>query len=82
MSPANLVDGPFTVSGVARQFGVQGWQVRRLFERGLLPPAARAGGYRLIAGGELPAVEAALRRAGYLDDESEAVAFATGEEGR
>ena len=30
-----------TIGDVARRFACQPWQVRRLFERGLLPPAAR-----------------------------------------
>ena len=38
-----------TVGAVARRFGVPAWQIRRLFERGLLPPAARLGAYRVIA---------------------------------
>jgi DNA-binding transcriptional MerR regulator len=56
----------FTVGAVAERFGVPPWQVRRLFERGLLPPAARAGAYRVIAAADLPKVEQALRDAGYL----------------
>jgi hypothetical protein len=44
-----LADG-----AVARRYGVGPWQVRRLFERGLLPPAPRIGAYRVIAGADLP----------------------------
>jgi DNA-binding transcriptional MerR regulator len=57
-----------TMGDVATRFGVQVWQVRRLFERGLLPPAARVGAYRVVAADDLPAVEQALRTAGYLKD--------------
>jgi hypothetical protein len=42
--------------------------VRRLFERGLLPPAPRVGAYRVIAVGDLPLVEKVLREAGYLPE--------------
>jgi hypothetical protein len=51
---------------LARHFGCEAWQVRRLYERGLLPPARRIGRYRYVALTDLPAVEAALARAGYL----------------
>lgn len=55
-----------TIGTVAARFGVPPWQVRRLFERGLLPPAPRVGAYRVVAEAELPRVEAALVAAGYL----------------
>jgi hypothetical protein len=62
-----MTDVPFlTLGAVARHFGCQTWQIRRLFERGILPPAPRAGAYRLIAVRDLPAVEQALRDVGYL----------------
>ena len=57
---------PLTIGAVARHCGCLAWQVRRLFERGLLPPAARVGAYRVIAATDLPQVEEALRAAGYL----------------
>jgi DNA-binding transcriptional MerR regulator len=57
---------PMTIGEVASHFGVQTWQVRRLFQRGLLPPALRVGVYRVVNNDELPAIEAALRQAGYL----------------
>ena len=55
-----------TVGDMARRCGCQPWQVRRLFERGLLPPSHRMGLYRVIAVADLPQVEQALREAGYL----------------
>jgi hypothetical protein len=55
-----------TVGAVAVRYGVQAWQIRRLFERGLLPPAPRVGPYRVIAVADLPKVEKALRDARYL----------------
>jgi DNA-binding transcriptional MerR regulator len=62
-----MQDHPYlTVGDVAARCGVTAWQIRRLFERGLLPPAARLGPYRIIAEADLPKVEAALREAGYL----------------
>jgi hypothetical protein len=56
---------------VAQHFGCPGWQVRRLFERGILPPAPRVGAYRVIPQQDLPAVERALRAAGYLPEAAE-----------
>jgi DNA-binding transcriptional MerR regulator len=61
-------DPPLTLGAVARRCGCLTWQVRRLFERGLLPPAQRVGAYRVIAPSDLPLVEQALRSAGYLRD--------------
>jgi DNA-binding transcriptional MerR regulator len=58
-----------TIGAVARHFGCPAWCVRRLFERGLLPPAPRVGAYRVITAGDLPLVERALRAAGYLSGE-------------
>ena len=55
-----------TLGPVARLYGCPTWKVRRLFERGLLPPAARVGLYRVVALEDLPTVEEALREAGYL----------------
>jgi len=55
-----------TIGDAAKRFGVQPWQVRRLFERGLLPPAPRVGAYRVIAVEDLEKVEAALKAVGYL----------------
>jgi len=57
---------PLTIGAVADQFDVPAWQVRRLYERGLLPPADRLGPYRVIDHADLPKIEAALRKAGYL----------------
>ncbi len=62
-----------TVGQAAQHFGVAEWKIRRLYERRLLPPAARLGTYRVIGPDDLPRVEEALRQAGYLRDR-EAVA--------
>jgi hypothetical protein len=59
-------DNVLSTSEVARHFGCRAWQVRRLFERGLLPPAQRIGRYRYVAVSDLQAVEGALARAGYI----------------
>jgi hypothetical protein len=58
-----------TIGAAARHFGCRPWQIRRLFERELLPAAPRVGAYRVIAVEDLPKVEAALRQAGYLPEE-------------
>jgi DNA-binding transcriptional MerR regulator len=61
-----------SIGAVARRCGCPAWKIRRLFERGLLPEAPRVGAYRIIAAADLPAVEDALRRAGYLPKAREA----------
>ncbi len=68
---STLIANPvLTIGDAARHFGCSAWQVRRLFERGLLPPAPRIGAYRVIAAADLPRVEEALRAAGYLPQEA------------
>jgi hypothetical protein len=62
----------YTTGDIARRYGVEPWQVRRVFERGLLPPASRVGPYRVVAAADLPTVERALRAAGYLTEKAEA----------
>jgi hypothetical protein len=57
---------PLTIGAVAGHFGVPAWRVRRLFQRGILPPAARVGVYRVVDPGDLPQVERALISDGYL----------------
>lgn len=58
-----------TTGDVARMFGCEVWQVRRLYERRLLPDGPRFGPYRLIDAADLPRVEDALKAAGYLKPE-------------
>lgn len=62
----------FTTGDVARRYGIPLWNVIRLYQRGLLPPADRIGSYRVVKEEDLPAVEAALRKAKYLPQEREA----------
>jgi DNA-binding transcriptional MerR regulator len=59
-----------TLGDVAARCGVAVWQVRRLYERGILPPAMRLSRYRVVNPDDLPAIEAALRQVGYLKGES------------
>lgn len=56
----------FTLPSIARRFGCAEWQVRRIFERRLVPDPPRLGQNRLITEKDLPAIEQALRTAGYL----------------
>jgi DNA-binding transcriptional MerR regulator len=56
----------YTIGDLARHFGCKHWQVRRVFERGLLPPARRVGAYRVVFATDLPQVEAALSKCSYL----------------
>ena len=60
----------FTTGQLARHFGVALWQIDYLWRRGLLEEADRAGILRVVPEADLPKVEAALRRAGYLPKES------------
>ncbi len=55
-----------TLGDVARRLGCHVWQVRRLYERSLLPEPPRVGSYRVVHGPDLPRVAEALRAAGYL----------------
>lgn len=57
-----------TLGEVAAEIGrgIKIWQVRRLFERSILPPAERIGQARVIRREDLPIVETALTQAGYL----------------
>lgn len=55
-----------TVGELAARFGVPQWMVRRLYETGQLPPAARIGAYRVVPESEVGAVGRALAKAGYL----------------
>jgi len=57
-----------TIGDVARRFGLAVWQVRQLYLRNLVPPAERIGLYRVVSESDLPTIEAALRRAGYLKE--------------
>jgi hypothetical protein len=61
-----------SIGQAAARFDVPLWKVRRLFERGLLPEPERIGVYRLLDEADLPAVEAALLRAGYLKETAHA----------
>src|SRR5262249_11306781 len=51
---------------VAVHFGVDLWRVQRLYRRRLLPDPPRVGPFRVVRADQLPQVEAALVRAGYL----------------
>jgi hypothetical protein len=56
------------IGGAARHFGVPPWKVRRAIERGFYPEPPRMGPFRVIPRSELPVLELALRRAGYLPE--------------
>jgi hypothetical protein len=52
----------FSVNEAGRRLGVPGWQVRRLYDQGKLPPPRRIGLWRLLTVDDLPAITEALRR--------------------
>ena len=55
-----------TLGEIACRYGCQLWQVRRLFERKIVPEARRIGNYRVVPEVELPDIESALLHAGYI----------------
>jgi hypothetical protein len=57
---------PLTLGQVARHFGRPTWMVRRLFERGILPPPPRVGQNRIVHAEDLPVIAEAMRQVGYL----------------
>jgi hypothetical protein len=59
----------YTLGDIARRHGCFVWQLRKLFERKLLPEPTRIGIYRVVAEEDLPAVEKALKDAGYIPSE-------------
>jgi hypothetical protein len=63
---------PFMLGTAARHFGCQVWQLRRLYESGILAEPPRVGAFRVVTEADLPAIEAALREAGYLPAREEA----------
>ena len=64
-APAELL----TLGQVGDHYRIQGWKVARLFDRGILPPPRKVGVYRVVSRDQLPVIEEALRRAGYLPAE-------------
>jgi hypothetical protein len=69
VGPVAALAPVLTLGDVAHKVGVSVWQVRRLFERGTLPAAARVGQYRVVAEADVPAIKEALEAAGYLKSE-------------
>jgi hypothetical protein len=63
----------YTLGAVAKRYGVRLWQVRRLYERRILPEPARLGLYRVVTDADLPTIHRALIAAGYLRPEREEV---------
>jgi DNA-binding transcriptional MerR regulator len=60
---------PLTIGDVARHFGCETWQVRRVITTGRVPEPPRLGAYRVFYPSDLPHIETALRAAGYLPQE-------------
>jgi hypothetical protein len=63
------MSSPMMLGDVAAKLGVELWQVRRLYQRGLLPEPQRMGNFRVVFVKDLPAIAQSLREAGYLKDE-------------
>jgi hypothetical protein len=47
---------PMTLGVAASRLGCRPWQIRRLFERGILPEPGRVGAYRVIPERDLPTI--------------------------
>jgi DNA-binding transcriptional MerR regulator len=54
------------IGEVARRLGCEPWHIRRLIARGLLPEPGRVATYRVFREADLPRIQAAIARAGYL----------------
>lgn len=67
----------YTLGDLARYFerelgvSLPVWKIRRLYERRLLPEPGRIGNYRVVDASDVPAIEDALKRCGYLPDDVE-----------
>ena len=61
---------PMTMGQIGAKYGVPQRHVRNVFTRGFLPEPGRVGAYRVVPVDQLPEVESALRRAGYLPAEA------------
>jgi DNA-binding transcriptional MerR regulator len=67
MTTANTnTSSVLTLVDVCRLLGAHPWQLRKLYDRKLLPLPRRAGRYRVYSVDDLPLLEKALRKAGYL----------------
>jgi hypothetical protein len=60
----------YTSGDLCKRFGVLPWQVMQVMRRGFLAEPSRIGPYRYWVEADLPRVEEALRRAGYLPREA------------
>jgi hypothetical protein len=58
----------FTTGQVAKRLGVEVWQLLRTIRLGHLAEPIRLGHFRVWVADDLPRVEAALRKAGYLKE--------------
>ncbi len=59
-----------TLGEVARLFNCQLWQVRRVYERGLLPDALRVGKQRVVPKKDLPKLRKVMVAERYIRHES------------
>lgn len=68
MSKTASETGFLTMGQVAERIGqgAQVWQIVRIFNRELLPPAMRLGRYRVVPEGRLKEIATVLREAGFL----------------
>ena len=70
------MESPLTTSQVARTLSespllsgtIAEWQVRRIFELGILPEPAKFGGKRMVPRGTLPSIVKAMQTRGWLHE--------------
>lgn len=67
-STETTAGGLLTLGDAATRLGCQSWQIRKMYTKGILPEPPRIGGVRVLAEADLPALRAALLKAGYLKD--------------
>lgn len=58
----------YTIGDLEKRYGCPAWAIRSVCNRGLCPAPKRLGAYRIWSEADLPKLEAALRRAGYIEE--------------
>jgi hypothetical protein len=66
LSKGAIMKQLLTIGQVGDRLGVQAWKIRKLITDGILPEPLRIATYRVFEEKDLPAIEKALRAAGYL----------------
>jgi hypothetical protein len=60
-----------TISEASLSIGIEPWQLRRLYNRQLVPEPARYGNNRVVKPDDLPGLRRAAKSVGYLKENDE-----------